>query len=852
VWTLKVCISAFPLIPVIFKVPRIHDTDTSDFSEDKRDISYPEVLYRYQSIWPTESAQEFLPQIESMYWSVQLTLTVNRHRKDTDWSELSLGLSRLRKLVERFCREERIVEAAEVIDTYCHIIAVAPLITDDALTKEIQSATAPLFGLKNETSTLLIIWANSHVNIANVYHQYVCRRGGTIVAKQRDAECDLAAELFLRCNHSFGNVTIKFLRRYEYGFYTDLQELSDIARQHESLQCHGARLQVLQFRADIAVTLRDYRAYSESVRDIKELTEETGAFFSEARYTYEPDTKILAADRGKILEGGEASLEALLNDVGPDTGAEASLCEILADANMGNLAKRSAYLQQMLDASLRDKQPFLASYAAGELAVVRISLMDANHSPDTETVHQDLQQFVEDWIVKDEEHENWDSQCKKLAILVRLSARSKSSSVSSEKRIETCLTCAEKLDANDARHDPTMVFVVQSLVLAWLNPSKGGNPPKDLFVRACRAWIWALKWVEGTVHEGDARLGICSTLIQMHRSYPLETDTFIGTTSEHLKRAKKVSETWDDINIKWRAHMLAFMVWEATLDSNSDSTDAASHGLEELDAAEKVASHLRNELSALGGLRAFKRKRKFVAESSYHIVKLAIRLCHDHLRTRPVELWKWTQYGKARSLSDLLGESVNFSLPDLQSIDANGRQYLEQKQYLVQQIESAQPERRFNMRKQLEDVHKKIETNPELRDIVDIWEGRALKLEDVSHIGCIPQQAIVYVDWVEVDDMFAVTTNRPGESPSFQATDVTIQFVREWIEVHLNISEYVHFSPRTDRYLPYQSFKEQSRQMVAGASASCLAPSSLHKAGRSTSAVTNRSVTCSAASCFGD
>lgn len=784
-------------------------------------MSYLEALYRYQSVWPAASAQEFLPQIEFMYWSVHLTLTANRHGDDANWSEFSLGLSRLRELVERFCREKRLFEAAEVITNYCHIIVVAPLIADDALSREIQSATAPLFGLKNATRTILAIWANSHICIANVYHQYVCRRGGAVVAKLRDDECDLAAELFLSCKHSSGDVIIKFLRRYKFGFYTDLQELADISRQHESNQSFGAQLQVLQLRADIAVTLRDYPAYIESVLDIKNLALETGAFFCEARYTYEPDTYMLTAHRGKILEGGEAALKALLNEASHDTGAEASLCEILVNANMDDLEKKYAYLQQMLKASIRDKQPFLASYAAEELAVLSINLMEANRSSNLGIEHEGLERFVEEWIKNDMEHENWYSQCKKLAILVRLSACPERSNVPLEERITTCLDCEGKLDKDDARYNPTMIFVVQSVVSAWLNPSGGDNPPTERFVQAFSAWVSAMKWAKATVYEGEARLGICSTLIQMRKLYPSETLCRTDTILKLLGRAREVGETWDNINMKWRAHMLAFMVWDSTLDSNSDSLSAASNALKELDAAEKVASSIRSELSALRGLRAFQKKSKFVAESSYHIVKLAIRVYYDHPGTEPEELWKWIQYGKARSLSDVLGESVNLSPLDLQSIDATGRQYLELKQYLAQEIHSAEPQRRFNLRMKLENIHKEIETKPALRDVLNIWEGRALKLEEVPHISSISQQAVVYVDWVEMNDKFAVVTVRPGESPLFQATDVEIRSVREWIELHLNISEYAYLFSRQDICLPYQSPKEKRRQIVEGVSASC-------------------------------
>ncbi|KAK5708854.1 hypothetical protein LTR17_020301 [Elasticomyces elasticus] len=280
------------------------------------------------------SLYEFLPRIEFLYWSVHLAITVNRYAKDPNWERLSPGLSRLQKLVADYCSDKRMVEAGEVIETYCHIIAAAPLLPDDRLVAEIKALIAIIPGIEDESRVALAVQGKIHMSLANIYHQYVCRRGGHNLEELRNGECQRAADLFRCCYHEFGCVTVEYLRRCEYGLYTNLKELADMAEAYGNVQFYGGQLLVLQFRADIAVTLRDYCAFRETVERTRKIAELTGVFHSETRYLYEPDTNILVADRGKILESGEAALEACLNELTPATGAEASLYEILANVNM--------------------------------------------------------------------------------------------------------------------------------------------------------------------------------------------------------------------------------------------------------------------------------------------------------------------------------------------------------------------------------------------------------------------------------------------------------------------------------------------------------------------------------------
>lgn len=721
--------------------------------------------------------------------------TAIRYKADIDWGRLSFGMLRLRKIEEIFCKDGLTFNAAAVAENYCHIIAAAPLVEDEVLTKELQSVTDMLFDFENETSTLLSVWANTHIAMANVYHQYVCRRGGDFISNLRDRECEIAAELFSRCHNSFGDITVSFLRRYEYGLHTDLEELSQMAEQYGLLQSYGGQLQVLKFRADIAVTLRDYSAHAETVRCIKSVTERTGAFFSDSRYTYDPDTVALHGDRGKILEGGEAALAALLREATPATGAEASLCEILANANTENLRIRHGYLRQMLEASIRDQQPFLASHAAGELAQVELSLMDSIPPSESDAACDDLERFLVDWVQKDAQYENWDSQCKKYALLSRLAFRFQRVTISSEKRISECMDCIEKFDQDETRHNSTVIFVIESMVLPWLRPP-GNDPPSDaMFTKAYKAWMWALDWVGVTICRGDASLRLASTLIHWHRCYPENEGKRVTAALNWINEAKKVCEKWENLHLKWRAHMLAVIAWQTRIGIVRNSNDAVSNAVNELEKAEGLFSDIRNELSALGGLRAFEQKQNFVAENSYQVVKLAIKLCYDHLSTCPAVIWRWIQRGKARSLSDLLGQSATLSFHLLEAIDGQARQYLDRKHHLVQEIQMAKPERRFAKRKELEDLHRTMEKVPELREAIDMWEGRAFKLEDLPQLSPSPGQTATYVDWVEIGDKFVMTTVRSGEVPTLHATNITTIQVSDWICQHLNISEYVSFIP---------------------------------------------------------
>lgn len=178
-----------------------------------------------------------------------------------------------------------------------------------------------------------------------------------------------------------------------------------------------------------------------------------------------------------------------------------------------------------------------------------------------------------------------------------------------------------------------------------------------------------------------------------------------------------------------------------------------------------------------------------MAENSYQIFRLATQLCYRHLRARPAEFWKWTQYGKARSVSDMLGRSAVTALAAVRVLDADVRELLNVGSQLIQEIEMAKPERRFNMRKGLETLHQQLEEILQLGDILNIWEGRAVKLASLPEIEATLGQGIVYVDWAEVDDKFVLVTVRGGEDPLLHHLELNIQTVQNWIDLHLNISE---------------------------------------------------------------
>ena len=101
------------------------------------------------------------------------------------------------------------------------------------------------------------------------------------------------------------------------------------------------------------------------------------------------------------------------------------------------------------------------------------------------------------------------------------------------------------------------------------------------------------------------------------------------------------------------------------------------------------------------------------------------------------------------------------------------------KHHLVQEIQMAKPERRFARRKELEDLHRTMERVPELRETIDMWEGRAFKLEDLPQLSPSPEQTVTYVDWVEIGDKFVMTTVRSGEVPTLHATNITTIRVRD-------------------------------------------------------------------------
>ncbi|KIW21665.1 hypothetical protein PV08_02245 [Exophiala spinifera] len=137
---------------------------------------------------------------------------------------------------------------------------------------------------------------------------------------------------------------------------------------------------------------------------------------------------------------------------------------------------------------------------------------------------------------------------------------------------------------------------------------------------------------------------------------------------------------------------------------------------------------MRNELSALQGLRALERK------------KVLTNRIYRHLQARPAEFWKWTHLGKARSVFDMFGRSAVMALPAVRGLDADAQDLLDARSQFIQEVEMLKPERGFNTRKGLESLHEQLKEVPSLGNMLNMWEGRVVKLASLYEIEATQRQ----------------------------------------------------------------------------------------------------------------
>ncbi|MCJ1467185.1 hypothetical protein MMC07_005808 [Pseudocyphellaria aurata] len=226
-------------------------------------------------------------------------------------------------------------------------------------------------------------------------------------------------------------------------------------------------------------------------------------------------------------------------------------------------------------------------------------------------------------------------------------------------------------------------------------------------------------------------------------------------------------------------------------------------GLQDLEKADLYYSSSQQESTwsnDLEGLDARDRISHF--EGGWRVPLVALTLLYagdiEEDEGRVVQMWKWVQRSKARSLAMTMGIAGIAPSALLKEISASEKccALYDKMISLQEKVQTAEPQQRFWLRREL-DLHI-VEMRKEelLREVCDLRDGKPLTLSDLDRITAVANTSVVLVDWFYVEDVIPgdggllLFTARSGCTPTVTKLKTTSSAVEKWIYRNLD-SPYV-------------------------------------------------------------
>lgn len=214
-------------------------------------------------------------------------------------------------------------------------------------------------------------------------------------------------------------------------------------------------------------------------------------------------------------------------------------------------------------------------------------------------------------------------------------------------------------------------------------------------------------------------------------------------------------------------------------------------------AAEQAYDRIRRETSILGGLRALLQKQSLTSNDKIRNINFwALQQCLIEENT--LALWSWSQKGKARSVSDMLGLGLVLPKEVSEAIAQNddARQLLENEQNLERQIQRAEPERRALLRQEQESCRVKQAQYPELVALQDLRTGgvpSAHKLVQIIRDSTFnaSRRDTVYLDWVAIGHrlyLLVLKESQPEKVEKFLLS-MSVFDLDKWYRTNFNTDE---------------------------------------------------------------
>ncbi|KAH0537352.1 hypothetical protein FGG08_005831 [Glutinoglossum americanum] len=159
------------------------------------------------------------------------------------------------------------------------------------------------------------------------------------------------------------------------------------------------------------------------------------------------------------------------------------------------------------------------------------------------------------------------------------------------------------------------------------------------------------------------------------------------------------------------------------------------------------------------------------------------------------DVWRTVQEWKAISLSETLGAASTVLREDAGNLDEEARNLLREEHELAERVSMAEPFERPHRRMELRRHWIKMNSHPELQDMLDVRLGHGATLKHLIHIQRQSKQveevdeSLVFVDWARYHEVIFLFAIRFKEKLTIISEPVSLRYgsVEKWVQQNLGV-----------------------------------------------------------------
>ncbi|KAH8692556.1 CHAT domain-containing protein [Phaeosphaeriaceae sp. PMI808] len=258
---------------------------------------------------------------------------------------------------------------------------------------------------------------------------------------------------------------------------------------------------------------------------------------------------------------------------------------------------------------------------------------------------------------------------------------------------------------------------------------------------------------------------------------------------EYLVAAKTIYER---IQTPYELGRLSYSIAECCHEAWGMGWFSAEDCMEQITDAEQRMSSIRSEISVLGGMSAIVNKQAFSSDENFQsLYSFAMQICFQQNDTNLA--WQWIQKGKARSLSDLLGLSVQ--VPQTLRLEIEGqlssKHLFDEENATLKAISEGKNEDLFFLRVYLEKIRAKMTADPLLQELLDLREGNPIQLRSLQALlqRTSATHRTICIDWVIFDCQIYMFAVYPNADPVFHLLKISLPEIKVWIHDYFDSME---------------------------------------------------------------